>query len=180
MTRVRIKREVSRLKRHEKNLQLQLKYMQQNVWKLQKKLQRKSPAQKPKSTDEAPTPSTPVKEAEAPMRSDCLTPLKLSQVKRQLKFPIPKTMKLHAVVDHQGTLVSRYVSCFDTCCCQDGVFQPTCPGSVTHVHLVRREEPPQNNQGTTTEQPRNHHRTTRGSSPGPTTSTNTSGGTSPG
>ena len=149
--RLRINREVSRLKQHEKKLQLQLKYMQQNVWKLQKKLQRKSLAQKPKSTDEAPTPSTPVKEAEALMRSDCLTPRKHSKVKRQLKFLIPKTMKLYAVVAHQGTLVSRDVSCFDTCCWQDGVFQPTYPGWVTHVHLVPREEPPQNNQGTTTE-----------------------------
>ena len=67
------------------------------------------------------------------------------------KFPIPKTMKLHSVVAHQGTIVSRDVSCFDTCCWQDGVFQPTCPGWVTHVHLVPREEPPQNNHGTTTE-----------------------------
>ena len=150
-TRLRINREVSRLKRHEKKLQLQLKYMQQNVWKLHKKLQRKSPALKPKSTDKAPTPSTPVKEAEALMRSDCLIPRKHSKVKRQLKFPIPKTMKLHAVVAHQGTLVSRDVSCFDTGCWQDGVFQPICPGWVTHVHLVPREEPPQNNHGTTTE-----------------------------
>ena len=101
-TRLRINREVSRLKRHEKKLQLQLKYMQQNVWKLQKKLQRKSPARKPKSTDEAPTPSTPVKEAEALMRSDGLTPRKQSKVMRQLKIPIPKTMNLHAVVAHQG------------------------------------------------------------------------------
>ena len=74
------------------------------------------------------------------------------------KFPIPKTMKLHSVVAHQCTLVSRDVSCFDTCCWQDGVFQPTCPGWVTHVHLVPREEPPQNNQGTTTEPPQNHKR----------------------
>ena len=67
------------------------------------------------------------------------------------KVPILKTMKLHAVVAHQGILVSREVSYFDTCCWQDGVFQQTCPGWVTHVHLVPREEPPRNNHGTNTE-----------------------------
>ena len=67
------------------------------------------------------------------------------------QVPILKTMKLHAVVAHQGTLVSQEVSYFDTCCWQDGVFQQTFPGWVTHVHLVPREEPPQNNHGTNTE-----------------------------
>lgn len=80
-TRVRINREVSRLKRREEKLKQQLKSMQQHVWRLQKKLQRKST---PQSTVEVPKPSTPVKEAEALMRSDGFTPRKHSKMRRQL------------------------------------------------------------------------------------------------